>query len=352
MAKKTEAKNDGAYRQMKKDISAGTIGSLYIFHGEEAYLRDYYLEQMKGKLIPAGMDSFNYHLLPGQSLTIEKLAEAVDALPMMSPRTLVVVNDYDLFKAPEEERGPMAALLADLPEYCCVVFVYDTIPYKSDARMKKLAGAIKTHGQVVQFARQAQSDLVDWIGRRFRALDHDISSADAQYLIFLCGDLMNGLISEIGKIGTYARNRRVTREDIDAVAIPTVEAVVFQMTEALTRKEFDRAFSVLNDLLRLQQHPILILAALGKHLRQLYSARLALESGRGSEWVKELWGMRSTYPAEKLMEAARHHGPDWCKWAMGRCAETDLAMKSVAGADAKELLVDLMLELSAGGSSC
>lgn len=352
MAKRPEKKSDDAYRQLKKDLSAGTIGSLYIFHGEEAYLRDYYLDQMKGKLIPPGMESFNYHLLPGKSLTVQKLAETVDALPMMSPRTMLVVNDYDLFKAPEGERTLMAQLLEDLPDYCCLVFVYDTVAYKSDARMKKLAGAIKSCGQVVQFARQAQNDLIDWIGRRFRALGHEIDTADAQYLIFLCGDLMNGLISEIGKIGAFAKNRRVTREDIDTVAIPVIDAVVFQMTEALTRKQFDKAFSVLNDLLRLQQAPIMILAVLGKHLRQLYSARIALETGKGSRWLMDLWGMRSTYPADKLMEAARRHGLDWCKHAMARCAETDLAMKSVSGADAKELLIALMLELSTGGSSC
>ncbi len=191
MAKRPEKKTDEAYRKLKKDLSAGELGSLYIFHGEEAYLRDYYLDQMKAKLIPAGMESFNYHLLPGKTLTAQKLAETVDALPMMSPRTLLVAEDYDLFKASESERNLMAQLLSDLPDYCCLVFVYDTVPYKSDARMKKLAGAIKEHGQVVQFARQAQNDLVDWIGRRFRAQGHDIDTADAQYLIFLCGDLMN-----------------------------------------------------------------------------------------------------------------------------------------------------------------
>ena len=345
MAKKYE-KNPGqeAYRQFKKALAQGTLGSLYIFHGEEAYLRDYYLDQMKAKLIPAGMESFNYHLLPGKTLTAQQLAETVDALPMMSQRTLVVVSDYDLFKAPEAERNAMTQILSDLPEYCCLVFVYDTVPYKRDARMKKLSGVIRDKGAEVAFVRQGQSDLVDWIVRRFRALGHDIDTADAQYLIFLCGDLMNGLISEIGKIGAYAQNRRVTRQDIDAVAIPVIDAVVFQMTDALTRKEMDRAFSVLHDLLRLQQAPIMILAVLGKHFRQLYTARVALESGEGSRWLMELWGMRSAYPADKLMEGARRHGLDWCRQSMRRCAETDLAMKSVSGADAKELLVSLVLE--------
>lgn len=33
---------------------------------------------------------------------------------MMSQRTLVVVSDYDLFKAPEAERNAMTQILSDL----------------------------------------------------------------------------------------------------------------------------------------------------------------------------------------------------------------------------------------------
>lgn len=44
---------DAAYQQLKKDLAAGSIGSLYIFHGEEAYLRDFYLGEMKKKTVAA-----------------------------------------------------------------------------------------------------------------------------------------------------------------------------------------------------------------------------------------------------------------------------------------------------------
>ena len=348
--KKKSEENEG-FQTFKKSLSAGTIGNLYIFHGEEVYLRDYYLEQMREKLIPDGMESFNLRTLPGKTLTMQQLSESIDAFPMMSQRTLIIVNDYDIFKAPEGDRATLTALFEDLPEYVCLVFLYDTVPYKGDARMKKLTGAIKSHGQIVQFTRQSQNDLIDWIRRRFKALGHDIDTADAEYLLFLCGDLMTGLVSEIGKIGHYAQNRRVTRADIDAVAIPVIDAVVFQLGDLLARNSYDKAFSLLNDLLRLQEHPIKILSVLGKHFRQLYTARVALESKKGTRWLMDLWGMRSSYPAEKLLDAARRHSLDWCKTAMRRCAETDLAMKSVSGADSTEQLLNLILELAAGGAA-
>ena len=342
---KTSAADAAAVKKLKGDLSAGTLGRLYIFHGEEAYLRDFYLGQMKKKLLSACMEAFNLHTFQAKECDPKALGQVIDCLPMMSQRTMVVVYDYDLFKAPADHREALAALFADLPEYVCLVFVYDLIEYKADARTK-LAAAIKAHGAVVKFSRQEQGDLVDWIRRRFRALDHDIDSELARYLIFLCGDLMTGLISEIGKIGAYARHRAVTRADIDAVATPQLDAVVFQLTDAIAAGDFDKASSVLADLLHMGEPPIKLLSVLGRQLRQLYSARLAMEERKGTGYLVELWGMRSAYPAQKLMDAARRFDRSWCRYAVLEAARTDLAMKSQVGADGEELLIDLILKLA------
>ena len=333
--------NNAAYQKLKQDIKEGTIGTLYVFHGEETYLRDHYLKQMKEKLLPAGMEEFNLHTLSGKDFDVKTLAQMVDCLPMMSARTMIVVSDWDIYKG---DRDALAEVLSDLPDYLCLVFVYDLIAYKADARTK-LAAVVKEKGSVVAFDRQSQGDLVSWIARRFRALDRDISSEDARYLIFLCGDLMTTLASEIGKIGAYAAHHRVTRQDIDAVATPQLDAVVFQMTDAIAAGNFDKAAEVLGDLFHMQEKPVALLAALGRQLRQLYTARLALEEKKGVPYLMELWGMKSSYPAERLMGAARRFSLAWCRWAVIRCGQTDLAMKS-GGGDGEDLLTALLMELA------
>lgn len=345
MAAKKE--DNSGIQKLKADLKANDLGRCYLFCGEEAYLRDYYLGRMKAALLPQGMEDFNLHTLEGKTFTLHALEEAVDCLPMMGERTLVIVNDLDLFKTAEVREG-VAALLPQLPDYVCLVFLYDLIEYKADARTK-LAAALKANATVVKFVRQDQGDLIDWVKRRFKALDKEIDAELARYLIFLCGDLMNGLIGEIEKIGAYAQNHRVTREDIDAVATPQLDAVVFQMTDALAAGSFDKAAAVLADLLHMQEAPIKLLAVMGRQLRQLYSARLAMEERRGAGAVAELWSMRSSYPAEKLMSAARRFDLAWCRHAVIRAAETDLAMKST-GADGQELLVGLLMELAASAS--
>ena len=338
--------DDTALRELKKALRGGQLKNLYVFHGEETYLREHYLGQLKQALLPPGLEDFNLHTAQGKECSPEWLEQAVDCLPMMSEHTMVLVTDYDLFGGGEGQRDKLLALLGALPEYCCLVFVYDLLPYKADGR-SKLAALLRDKGAVVDFRRQEQGDLTDWIVRRFKATGHTISTEDARYLIFLCGDLMTNLISEIGKIAAYASAPRVTRADIDAVAIPQVDAVVFQMTDAITRKDFDKAAAVLADLLHEQQSPIMILSVMGKYFRQLYTARLCLEAGGGREQFMSLWNMRYSYQADKLLDAARKFSLPWCRHAVRRCAQADLAMKSYGG-DGEELLISLLLELAAG----
>ena len=338
-----------ALQQLKKAIADDAIGQLYLFHGEEDYLRDYYLGEMKRKLVGGGMEEFNLHVIQGKDFSPLALSEAVDCLPMLSARTLILIYDYDLFKAPEGQREQLVELFSQLPDYVCVVFVYDLIPYKADARTK-LAACLKARGSVVQFTRQEQGDLISWIKRRFRALGKEIDSAQAEYLIFLCGGLMTGLVSEIEKIASYVKGGKVTREDIDAVASPVLDAVVFRMTDAIAAGSFDQAALVLGDLFQMGQSPIMILSVLGRQLRQLYTARLTLESGQGAARLAQLWGMKQTYPAQRLSQACRRFSLAWCRRAVILAAQADLEMKR-SGRDNEEVLTELLLRLSLPASA-
>jgi DNA polymerase-3 subunit delta len=345
MPPKTKPDSSG-YQKLKKDLSDGKPGQLYLLYGEESYLREYYLRRLRELLLDGGMGAFNLHEIPAKQMSPLSLEQAVDCLPVMAQRTLVLITDFDLFQAGESDRAGYIRILSQLPDYCCVVFYYDVIPYKGDARTK-LAAALKEHGTLVNFVRQEQSDLVDWVRRRFRALGKDIDSRLAQELIFLCGDLMTNLAGEIEKIGAYSKAARITKADVEAVATPQLDAVVFRMTDAIGAGNFDQAASVLGELFQMQEPPIKIMWSLGRQMRQIYCARLLLEQGQGTSQLASLWGLKP-YPADKLMQAARRFSLPWCRRAVVRCAQTDLAMKST-GQDAKQLLTGLLLELAAQG---
>ena len=344
--KKANKANE-ACQKLKNDLSAGAPGCAYIFYGEESYLREYYLGELRKKLVPAGFEEFNYHRMEGKDLTVQSLSEMAEAMPMMAERTLIVVTDFDIFKLNEEQREKMVAFLEDIPPYCCVVFVYDTVAYKPNKTMKKLCKAVGDHVEAVEFRPADNSDLVAWIARRFRAMGKDIDRQTAEYLIFTCGGLMTGLVPEITKIGTYAKGKTITQKDIDAVADPVLSAEVFKLSDAVLQGNYDLAASILGDLLKMQTEPIMILAALGSQLRRIYTARMAIDSGKDKYWLMELWEMKSDYPAKLLMAAAKRTTADWCADAVKMCQVLDRRMKSEKGIDAVGELKLLLVRLGA-----
>jgi len=335
------------YQKLKETLKSGEIASLYIFYGEESYLREYYLGELKKQLVPAGFEEFNYHKLSGKGLTMQELSEAVEAMPMMAERTLVVVSDCDLYKMPEDARTAFMALLDDFPEYCCLVFVYDLVEYKPNKVYKKLYEALEKNAEQVKFEAQDKNDLINWISRRFRALDKQIDTLAAEHLIFTCGGLMTGLVPEIEKIGSYAKGKTVTLDDINAVADPILDAVVFDMTNAITKGDYDRSAELLGQLLKKQEEPFVILSVISKELRRLYTARMALDNGKDKLWLMDLWNMRSDYPARLLLDAAKKTTHEWCAESLKLCQKLDKRMKSEKGIDNEgELKLLLLMQLA------
>lgn len=345
--KASQKKDNKALAKLKADLSAGTVGSAYIFCGEESYLREHYLGMLKKKLIPAGCEDFNCHIVEGKGLDIQELADMAEAMPMMTDRTLVAVTDLDLFKLPENQREKLIAFLEDVPPYCCVVFIYDTIEYKPNRTMKRLCRVLDTHVETVEFRLTEGKALIDWIARHFRDLGKEIDRQTAEYLVFVCGSHMTGLAQEIDKIGSYARGTSITQADIDAVASPVLSAEVFRISSAVLEGNYDRAAATLGDLLKAHIEPTRILGILGSQLRKIWTARIGLDSGRDKYWLMDLWDIKYDSQANRLMAAARRTDAAWCAEAVKMCQVLDRQMKSQRGADSEEDLKLLLARLGA-----
>lgn len=331
-------------KELKRALEQGQPARLYIFHGPESYLREHYLQRLKKCILTGGMESFNYHEFQGKDLAVHQLIEAAEAFPMMSDRSLVLVHDYNLFQN-TDRMEQLLPLIKELPDYLCLVFLYETEKWSANANTK-LGKAIKANGQIVEFREQQKSDLNAWIRRTLKKRwDKEIDTDSCDYLTFLCGDLMANLSGELDKLGAYTKGNRVTRTQIDAVCEPVLEARAFQMTDAITAGDYDRALELLHELLRMGEEPIVILAALGRQLRQLWSARLAWESRRGAAYLADLWGMKSSWQADKLLNASRNYSRSWCRKAVKLTQEADWRMKS--GTDSASVLVELVLTLAA-----
>ena len=80
-------------------------------------------------------ETFNIVLLDGEQVSVQTLSDAVDSLPMGSERKLVIVRDYKLLQPTGDMKEYLPELLANLPEYVCLVFYFDSMEFKADKRL-------------------------------------------------------------------------------------------------------------------------------------------------------------------------------------------------------------------------
>lgn len=344
MAYRNNQDADAGLKRLKASLKAGTPATLYIFHGEEDYLRNHYIDALRKSVLNGIADDFNEHRFNSERFSVESFEDAVNALPMMAERSFIRVDDYDFFKAPEDQRNRIAALLTDLPDYCCVVFSFITAEFKPDKRMKKLWGAIEDHAEIVEFTKQPERELCAWVSRHFRQYGKQIEDRLGMYLIDITGGYMSTLAGEIEKIAAYSEGTAITKTDVDAVVEPVLSAVVFDITESLAGGDFSRAMSRLREVLKKQEEPIVILGAVSAQFRRMRAARLYLQAGRKEADLCALCGIRP-FAAEKLYRAARGTTLEFCDRAVLLCEETDLKMKTSYD-DPARLLELLLIRLA------
>ena len=116
-----------------KKLKAGSPDRLYLLYGNEDYLRDYFLTQLREKCIPDGDDGFSYKRFDGPSVDARQFARALDVMPFLSERTFIELRNVDINKIPEADK--FLDLLKTIPDYCTVAFIQDA-GYEPDGRMK------------------------------------------------------------------------------------------------------------------------------------------------------------------------------------------------------------------------
>lgn len=342
MAKETAQPN--SLQALKDEIRKAEPARLYFFYGEEMFLLQHYLKQLYKTIIDPVTESFNFHKLTVETFDTHTFADCVESLPVMAERTMVVVDEIDIFKQNETDREQIINVISDIPDYCTVVFTYNTTPFKPDKRLKKLWEVVSKYGTQVEFQKQSGRDLINWISRHFAAAGKKISPDLCLYLIELTGGTMTALSGEISKISAYSGAEVICKQDIDAVVEPVLDAVVFQMTDLLGSGECGKALQKLRQLFKMQEEPINLLGAIGAHFRRLSTARTLADNGKTATELMELTGLKD-YPARKTMSAASRFSAHFYAKAAELVLESDMMLKTSFD-DADRILEVLILRLS------
>jgi len=186
------------------------------------------------------------------------------------------------------------------------------------------------------------------VRRRVEDLGKRIDGSTASRLLWVCGSRMNTLIPEITKICGAAAGEEITNADIDAVAKKAPETTVFELADALGEKAFEKAASLLADLLAdRDETPQKQISWIGEQFRRLYAARIAADERLPDSYILDCFPELNGRPyfVRRYKNACRNYSRERLARAIRLCVECDFGMKD-NGPDEEELMKELILRLA------
>lgn len=316
--------------------------NVFLLWGEEAFLRAHYKKQLTELLMPDMMEDLNVFRFDGKNYRIEEVDEAIEALPVMADKKLLIFTDSLIFKpdgrsgAKAEYRDYWAKRLQDIPDYVFILFDENEI----DKRSALLKQVDKT-GACIEFAYMTEEEMVRWTQRLFTVLGKEIGPQDARYLNEITQEGMMAVRREVEKLSAYVGDRpKVERRDIDLLVTPPVEGRVFDMVAAMLRKDAEGALKMLDDLFVLKTDPQPILAAIIYNAEKLLSTKLLMSDGADKNQIMSKLKI-SPFAASKFMKDSAKYSLPQLKMLVERLAETDGYIKS--NSMEKTILLNLLV---------
>lgn len=264
--------------QLKTALKEG-VSSVYVLYGEESYLVEQYTRLIAKQAVGDPDDAFNMHRFDGQAVTLERLEEAVEALPLMAERTCVTVRDMDL--AAHAER--LVEILRQMPDTCVLVFWQMTVQPDKKKGWSTVFNEAEKRGHVVNFARRTPADVVKLLIGGAKRRSCVLSADDARLMVEQAGNDLNLLLCELDKLAALADGGAITRAMIERVGTKNLEARVFDLSKAIFAGRAKQAYELLHQLFVQREEPISILAVLSNTYADVYRAKVASIGGVPAE---------------------------------------------------------------------
>lgn len=301
------------------DIKEGSFAPVYLLYGEEAYLKKQYRDKLK-KALSAEGDTMNASLFEGKGISTGELIDLAETMPFFADRRLILVENSGFFKSAAEE---LADYMKEIAPATCFVFVEDEVDKRS--RMFK---NVKAAGRVVEFKKQSDGVLVQWILGRLKRENKNITQAVMQQFLNAVGTDMEYIDKELEKLLCYCMDRDViTAEDVSAVCVQQTQNKIFEMVNAIGEKNQKKALELYYDLLALKEPPMRILFLIARQFQIL----LQLKELSGKGFDKKFMASKAGVPEFALgrnQAQARGFTRERLYQAVADCVEAEEAVKT------------------------
>jgi DNA polymerase-3 subunit delta len=322
-------------------IERGDIRPLYYLFGDEPYLMEKCVRRMLERLVTPDLRDFNLTVFYGTENKGEEIAETAATLPMFASWRVVLVKKAEALSASSLEA--LSSYIQSPSPSTCLIFQGDKIDQR-----KKFFLEMKKRGGLVEFKRLYENQLAGFIRSEASSRGKKMEGSAAEMLAYLVGNNLQEMVSELEKAVLYVGKREViTVADIRSIVSDTRVNTVFELTDALGEKKIDRAMRSLDTLLRAGEAPLLVLAMITRHYRQLWKVRELREKKMSTHEIGKAAGINPYFLQGILRQSGNYTVPE-LRGVFRKICEIDTTLKTGRGKPSVQL-ESLLLDLCGAG---
>lgn len=168
------------------------------------------------------------------------------------------------------------------------IIVLTVVTDKLDER-KKIVKLLKQKAKVIHKYLIEDKNLNGFVMDEFKNAGYKMDLKTANYFVSYVGKNVDILVSEIEKMIVYKDNNKiVTINDINEISSRGFKDNVFDLTDAITKKDFKKMYECYNDLMVLGEEPVKIIALLGNQFLLIYQVKLLNEKGKSNTEISQI----------------------------------------------------------------
>lgn len=276
----------------------------------------------------------------GSKINPLAVIDLAETMPFFAERRLILIEDSGFFKSGCD---PLAEYLPKVPSSTIFIFTENEV----DKRGKMYKAASKA-GHAAEFCEQKEPLLTRWILSRLKKENKKITQSVLTLFLTKTGTDMGNIDKELEKLLCYTLDKEVIEAaDVEAICTEQVSNQIFEMVNAIGKREQKRALALYYDLLALKEAPMRILYLINRQFRILLNLTSMQKAGLDAKTMASKAGIPPFAVKRSLEQASRFSQKELVQALEdGAALETD----SKSGRMIDQMAVEILIVKYAGKS--
>ncbi|MDY0234648.1 MAG: DNA polymerase III subunit delta [Gudongella sp.] len=284
------------YNDFITEIKKEKTKELYFFSGEEIYLMDKALVELIECILTEDLRSMNLSYLDGKIDDLDSLKLSCETLPFLANKRIIVLNNPDAMEDLVKNQDEAINYFKTLGGHQTLIILDRKSGIKKSTKFYRY---IKDKNYNVNFEKLNGIELNNWVLNKFKIEGKEINNAGISYFIKSSGYLSRNIDStlydlenEIKKLSTFNQRKEITNDDMDKTLIKSIDRNIFDLLEAVSNNNSDKAIRVFNEIYGMNELIPKIVFMISRQFRLLNAIKQYTNRGHSNNEIQLKLGIK------------------------------------------------------------